>query len=142
MKSLGLVLTICFYINIATAGAQEVTYEAMAGNWEYKSPRKKDKTTYNFALERNFVCTTERKEKELVTKGDFLIEKKNENDRLKLNSIAEATKTQTAYYFVKFMGPDTLKAQMVSDKQTAWSDENRRNTMVFIRKKDKPKEKE
>ncbi len=142
MKTLSCVLIVCFYFNFATAGAQEVSYKSLAGKWEYSSPNKKNNLTYDLGLDKNYICTTEHKEKEIVVKGNYQIDKINNIDRLNLNTTAEGVQTKTiaSYYFIKFLGPDSLKVQMVSDKQDHWRDENRRNTMTFIRKKEKLKE--
>lgn len=143
MKTLIYVLFICICSNLATVSAQEVTYGALEGKWEYDSPKKKNKVLYNFDREKNFTSTTERKEKELVVKGSYQIDKKNEIDRLRLSILSEDSQAKTIInnYFIKFLGADSLKVQMVTDKQENWRPENRRNTMVFIRQKEKPKDK-
>lgn len=140
MKFLSFILVICLYFS--NTNAQEVNYKSLAGKWEYESPKKKTKVAYDFALDKNYTSTTEHKEKEVVTKGLYLIDKINGIDRLKLSSpSAEAqSKTIINNYFIKFLHADTLKVQMVTDKQEEWRSENRRNTMIFIRKKEKSKE--
>ncbi len=142
MKSLGFVLTICFYFNLATADAQQISYETLAGNWEYASPIRKDKITYNLGLDKKFLGKTERNEKEIIAKGDYQIEKKGALDRLRLNLLVEGTKTHVNYYFVKFISADSLKVQPVNAKEAKWKEETQKNTMTFTRIKDKPKEKD
>jgi hypothetical protein len=139
MKFSGFVLTICFYLFLSPASAQEITYEKLFGNWEYKSPKGKSTLTYDLTLEKKFVCLTEHKAAELKTEGSFTLDKKGGNDRLVLNTNVEGlkTKTHTSYHFIKFMGPDTLKVQQVNDRQEQWRSETRKNTMLFVRKKEK-----
>ncbi|TCC87048.1 hypothetical protein EZ428_22890 [Pedobacter frigiditerrae] len=140
MKFLSIMLVICLYWS--NTKAQGVNYQSLAGKWEYDSPKKKNKVLYDFALDKNFTSTTEHKEKELVVKGTYQIDKINEIDRLKLSTLSAETQSKTIInnYFVKFLNIDTLKVQMVTDKQENWRPENRRNTMIFTRKKEKPKE--
>lgn len=141
MKYLGMLSFIVFYLSLSTVQAQEVTYDRIFGNWEYQSPKGKSKLSYDFTLEKKFVCIAEHKQTETKTEGDFSLDKKGENDRLILNTSVEGLKTKTHinYYFIRFSGPDTIKLQMVSDNQEEWRGENRKNTMTFIRKKEKPK---
>ena len=140
MKILSFILVICLYFS--NTKAQEITYQSLAGKWEYDSPKKKNKVLYDFALDKNFTSTTEHKEKELVVKGLYQLEKINQIDRLKLSMLSETTQSKTIInnYFIKFLNIDTLKVQMVTEKQLEWRSENRRNTMIFIRKKEKTKE--
>jgi uncharacterized protein (TIGR03066 family) len=133
---------ICICFNLATTSAQEVNINNVAGKWEYESPKKKSKVLYNFALDNIFTSNTERNEKEIVVKGTYEVDKKNELNRLKLNIPSETDQTKTIIniYFIKFLGTDTLKAQLTTDKAEKWLTENRKNTMTLIRKKDKAKE--
>ncbi|RZK36721.1 MAG: hypothetical protein EOO90_26805 [Pedobacter sp.] len=137
--SIILILSMCF----SNAKTQEVNDKSLAGKWEYESPKKKTKVSYHFALDKNFTSTTEHKEKEVVTKGLYQIDKIGDIDRLKLSTPSAESQSKTIIntYFIKFLSADTLKVQMVTDKQDAWRSENRRNTMLFIRKKEKAKEK-
>ena len=136
------ILTTVFFLNLAIAGAQEININTLAGKWEYESPKKKSKVLYNFGLDNNFISTTERNEKEITIKGSYEFDKKNELDRLKLNipSETDPTKTIINIYFIKLIGTDTLKAQLVTNKDDRWYHQNRKNTMTLIRKKEKPKE--
>jgi hypothetical protein len=140
MKILSFMLVICLYCS--NTKAQEVNYKSLAGKWEYESPKKKTKTLYDFSLDKNFTSTTEHKEKELVIKGLYQIDKVNEIDRLRLSTLSAESQSKTIInnYFIKFLSIDSLKVQMVTDKQEVWRTENRRNTMIFIRKKEKSKE--
>ncbi|WP_316772116.1 hypothetical protein [Pedobacter frigiditerrae] len=140
MKILSFILVICLYFS--NTKAQEITYKSLAGKWEYESPKKKTKVLYEFAIDKSFTSTTEHKEKELVLKGTYQIDKINEIDRLKLSTLSAETQSKTIInsYFIKFMNTDSLKVQIVTDKQEVWRSENRRNTMIFVRKKEKPKE--
>lgn len=142
MKTLFFASAICICFNLTTSFAQEVNIASLAGKWEYESPKKKSKVLYEFGLDNNFTSTTERKEKEIIVKGTYEIDKKNEIDRLKLSTFSEDSQTKTiiSAYFIKFLSTDTLKVQMVTDKEEKWRPENRRNTMTFIRKKEKLKE--
>lgn len=135
-------MAICICFNLATSFAQEVNINTLAGKWEYESPKKKSKVLYNFGLDNNFSSTTERSEKEIVVKGSYEFDKKNEIDRLKLSIPSETDQTKTIIntYFIKFSGLDTLKAQLVTNKDEHWRPENRKTTMTLIRKKEKPKE--
>lgn len=142
MRVFIITIVICICFNLATTSAQEVNINNVAGKWEYESPKKKSKVLYNFALDNNFTSTTERNEKEIVVKGTYEVDKKNELNRLKLNIPSETDQTKTIIniYFIKFLGTDTLKAQLTTDKAEKWLSENRKNTMTLIRKKDKAKE--
>lgn len=84
----------------------------------------------------------ERKGNESITEGTYEFDKKGDLDRLKLTPINKEnnTHTLTIYHLIKPAGADTIKLQMVNDKQTTWFRETRRNTMIFVRKKEKPKE--
>ncbi|RZJ19750.1 MAG: hypothetical protein EON51_16750 [Acinetobacter sp.] len=138
---MSIILFLC--ISFFNANAQEVNDKSLAGKWEYESPKKKTKVSYDFAVDKNFTSTTEHKEKELVTKGLYQIDKVGDIDRLKLSTPSAESQSKTIIntYFIKFLSIDTLKVQTVTDKQDAWRSENRRNTMVFVRKKEKGKEK-
>lgn len=142
MRVFIITIVICICFNLATTSAQELNINNVAGKWEYESPKKKSKVLYNFALDNNFTSTTERNEKEIVVKGTYEVDKKNELNRLKLNIPSETDQTKTIIniYFIKFLGTDTLKAQLTTDKAEKWLSENRKNTMTLIRKKDKAKE--
>ena len=142
MKVFIFTTVICIYFNLATVSAQEVNINTVAGKWEYESPKKKSKVLYNFELDNNFTSTTERNEKEIVVKGSYEFDKKNDLDRIKLSLPSETDQTTTIIniYFIKFLGTDTLKAQLTTNKAEKWHTENRKNTMTLIRKKDKPKE--
>ena len=142
MKSIIFTAAICICFNLTTSSAQEVNITALAGKWEYESPKKKSKVLYDFALDNNFIATTERKEKEVIVKGTYQIDKKNELDRLKLSTPSESSQTITVLnvYLIKFSSIDTLKLQVVSEKEDKWHPENRKNTMTLIRKKEKLKE--
>lgn len=142
MKVFIFTTVICICFSLAAANAQQVNINSVAGKWEYESPKKKSKVLYDFGLDNNFTSTTERNEKEIVVKGSYELDKKNELDRLKLNIPSEADQTKTIInvYFIKFLGTDTLKAQLTTNKAEKWHAENRKNTMTLIRKKEKPKE--
>ena len=140
MKFLSITLVICLYFS--STKAQEVNYKSVKGLWEYESPKGKNKLTYKFDEEKKFTCLTEHKESEVQTEGLYEFDKKGELDRLKLTTAdkANSTRSQILYHFIKFTGPDTLKIQKVNDKQTEWLPERRKNTMIFVRKKEKTKE--
>ncbi|MDQ8054612.1 MAG: hypothetical protein REI78_16400 [Pedobacter sp.] len=142
MKPLSLLSIVCCCLLLTTVKAQEINYNSIFGQWTYKSPKGKDKISYDFTPEKKFVAITEHKELELKSAGDFTLDKKGDIDRLVLNIHDEGvkTKTQLSYYFIKFSGTDTLKVQSVSDRQDHWRPETRKNTMVFVRKKEKEKE--
>ncbi|TKC05601.1 hypothetical protein FA048_17940 [Pedobacter polaris] len=140
MKFLSMILVICLYFS--NTKAQEVNYQSIKGSWEYKSPKGKTKLTYKFDVDNKFTSLTEHKEKELQAEGMYEFDKKDDLDRLKLTLTdkANSNQSQILYHFIKFAGADTLKIQSVNDKQTKWLPERRRNTMIFVRKKEKPKE--
>jgi hypothetical protein len=126
---------------LTTANAQEVNYGLIMGTWEYKSPKGKSKLSYKFDVDKKFISLLERNETELKTQGSYELDKKGDLDRLKLTptEAGNSKHSQIIYHLIKAIGPDTVKLQLVNDKQTIWSGENRRNTMVFVRKKEKPK---
>lgn len=142
MRTFIFTIAICICFNLASSSAQEVNTTTLAGKWEYESPKKKSKALYNFELDQNVTSTTERNEKEIVRKGHYEFDKKNNLDRLKLSipSEGDQTKTIVNIYFIKFFGADTLKAQLTTNKAKKWHPENRKNTMTLIRKRDKLKE--
>lgn len=141
MRSIALITTFCFCFIAATAGAQKVNFDNLFGKWEYKSPKGRDQLTYEFTLDKRFIRTTTHRTTELKTEGDFSLDQKGEADRLILtvNDKDIKTRTQLTYYFIKLSGPDTLKLQMVSDRQDHWRPETKRNTMILVRKKEKEK---
>ncbi|MFI5450670.1 hypothetical protein ACHMWN_00800 [Pedobacter sp. UC225_61] len=140
MKSFSTLLLIFLYFSIANA--QEINYKSIKGTWEYESPKKKNKLNYKFDVENKFTSILERKGNEVQADGSYEIYKTGDLDQLKLitSDKANGVRTVILYHFIKFLGPDTLKIQHVNDKQTNWSKETRRNTMTFIRKKEKVKE--
>ena len=140
MKSFSTLLLIFLYFSIANA--QEINYQSRKGTWEYESPKKKSKLSYKFDVDNKFTSITERKGNEAQVDGSYEIYKTGNLDQLKLTSTNKENSASTLilYHFIKFLGPDTLKIQHVNDKQTNWSRETRRNTMTFIRKKEKVKE--
>lgn len=140
MKFFSTLLLICLYFS--TANAQEVNYQSIKGTWEYKSPKGKSNLSYKFDADNKFTSITERKESEVQVDGTYEIDKIGDLDRLKLTSIDKENSARTLilYHFIKFVGADTLRIQHRNDKQTAWSRETRRNTMTFVRKKEKVKE--
>lgn len=142
MKSFIITTAICICFNLGISSAQELNIANLAGKWAYESPKKKSKILYDFGLDNNFTTTTERHEKEIIVKGSYELDKKNKLDRLKMSMLSEssAAKTIINIYLVKFLGADTLKAQLVTSKDEKWHSENRKNTMTLIRKKEKPKE--
>jgi len=140
MKSFSTLLLIFLYFSIANA--QEINYQSIKGTWEYESPKKKSKLSYKFDVDNKFTSITERKGNEVQVDGSYEIYKTGNLDQLKLTSTNKENSASTLilYHFIKFLGPDTLKIQHANDKQTNWSRETRRNTMTFIRKKEKVKE--
>jgi hypothetical protein len=140
MKFFAILFTI--FLSVSYARAQEINYKSIMGTWQYKSPNGKNKLSYKFDVEKKFVSTLERNENETITEGMFEFDKKGEFDRLILTfpDKENSVRTLMTYHFIKFIGADTIKLQHVNVKQAEWYKENRRNTMVFVRKKDKPKE--
>ncbi|MBB2147130.1 hypothetical protein GM921_16620 [Pedobacter sp. LMG 31464] len=140
MKFFSTLLLVSLYFS--TANAQEISYQSVKGTWEYESPKKKSKLSYKFDVDNKFKSITERKGNEIQVDGTYEIYKNGNLDQLKLTSADKenSARTQILYHFIKFIGPDTLKMQRVNDKQTNWSRETRRNTMTFVRKKEKVKE--
>lgn len=130
------------FFGMQTAKAQQINYESIAGVWDYSSANKKSKTSYEFTLEKTFKNIMERGEKEIKTEGDFKLDKKGEIDRLVLTSKIGETGPQvpTSYYFIRFSGKDTLIVQLANDRQSSWQPITRKNTMTFLRKKEKAKE--
>jgi hypothetical protein len=121
-----------------------VSFDTLFGKWEYESPSKNIKLTYDFTLEKKFVSLAEHKEKEIKTAGDFKLDKKGGIDRLVLTTKSGTATPQphTTYHFLKFSGPDTLKIQLANNRLSYWQPETTLNTLKFIRKKEKAKEKE
>jgi len=140
MKFLSIALVMCLYFS--STKSQEVNYQSMMGSWTYKSPKGKTTLSYKFDVDNKFTSITEYDEKEVQVEGMYELDKKGDLDRLKLTLVdkADGTRTHILYHFIKFAGPDTLKIQIVNDKQTKWLTERRKNTMVFVRKKAKTKE--
>ncbi|MFD0939494.1 hypothetical protein [Pedobacter boryungensis] len=140
MKFLSMLIIICLYFSLANA--QVINYKSIKGTWEYESPKKKNKLTYKFDVDNKFISILERKGNELQTDGSYEIYKTGDLDQLKLTTPDKGSGVRTLilYYFIKPLGPDTIKIQHVNDKQTNWLRETRKNTMTFIRKKEKVKE--
>lgn len=124
------------------ASAQELNQDSILGTWQYKSPKGKNKLTYKFDLEKKFLSTMERNENETITEGTFEFDKINDLDRLILtfDDKTNSTRSLITYHLIKPIGADTIKLQSVNDKQTSWARETKRNTMIFVRKKEKAKE--
>ena len=140
MKSLTVILLIC--LSFFKTAAQELNSQFIKGTWVYKSANGKSKLSYKFDVDNKFTNTTERNEKEEQTIGTYELNKRGDIDRLKLISTSkeDGTRTNVLYHFIKFSGPDTLKLQQVNDRQTNWLKETKKNTRIFIRKTEKPKE--
>jgi len=140
MKSLTVILFIS--LSFFKTAAQEVNSQFIKGIWEYKSANGKSKLSYKFDVDNKFTNTNERSEKEEQTIGSYELDKKGDIDRLKLiaTSKEDGTRTNILYHFIEFSGPDTLKLQLVNDRQTNWLKETKKNTKIFIRKTEKPKE--
>lgn len=139
MKFLALLFIICIY-SFAT-NAQETNLDSIKATWNYESPKAKTKLSYKFDVDNKFTSITERKETEIIVDGSYEFDKIGDLDRLILKTASkeDGTRTHTLYHFIKFSGPDTLKLQLVNDKQMTWLKESKRNTMVFVRKTEKPK---
>ena len=131
MKFLSLLFVIC--LSLLDTNAQEINYETIKGTWEYKSPKAKTKLTYKFDLENKFTGITERKGDEIQINGSYEFDKKDNLDRLILNTIdrENGTRTQILYRLIKSLRPDTLKIQQVNEKQAKWLPETKRNTMTL-----------
>lgn len=144
MKFLSFTITVCFVLTLATASAQEISADSFLGKWDYKSPKGKMTCTYQFLLEKGFMFTTEHKGVETKINGVYDTDKKGEIDRLIVttNTEGDKTRSQIQYYFIKFTNPDTVKLQIVTDKQEKWRPETKKNTLVLIKKKEKPKKDE
>jgi hypothetical protein len=139
MKFLGLLTIICIYA--IGANAQEINLDSIRGTWNYESPKAKTKLSYKFDFENKFTSITERKETETQINGAYAFDKVSDLNRLIITSSSkeDGTRTHTLYYFIKFIGTDTLKLQPVNDKEINWLRETKKNTMVFVRKKEKVK---
>jgi hypothetical protein len=143
MKFTCILLAIYLYTS-SIANAQELNYDLIKGTWEYKSPEGKTKLSYKFDVDKKFNGTIEHDETELKTEGLYEFDKKGDLDRLKLTTAdpGNSTRTQITYHLIKIISADTIKVQNATDKQTTWSSETSKNTMVFIRKKEKEKPKD
>lgn len=143
MKFLGLLFSTCFILVTNYSVAQEISDDSFIGIWEYKSPKGKVKQVYQFLPDKVFSVTTEHGETETKVDGFYDTDKKGEFSRLKLNTTPAGDKTisHLKYYFIKFLGTDTVKLQLVTDRQERWRSENKKNTVLFIRQKEKPKKK-
>jgi hypothetical protein len=139
MKFLGILSIICIYT--IGANAQEINLDSIRGTWNYESPKAKTKLSYKFDFENRFTSVTERKETETQINGAYAFDKVSDLNRLILTSASkeDGTRTHTLYYFIKFIGTDSLKLQPVNDKEINWLKETKKNTMVFVRKKEKLK---
>ena len=139
MKFLGLLTIICIYA--IGANAQEINLDSIRGTWNYESPKVKTKSSFKFDFENKFTSITERKETETQINGAYAFDKVSDLNRLIItnSSKEDGTRTHTLYYFIKFIGTDTLKLQPVNDKETNWLNETKKNTMIFVRKKEKVK---
>lgn len=139
MKLLALLFITCIYS--FETNAQEINLDSIKATWNYESPKAKTKLSYKFDLDNKFTSITERKETEIKVEGSYEFDKIGDLDRLILKTASkeDGTRTHTIYHFMKFSGPDTLKLQPVNDKQTSWLKETKRNTMIFVRKKEKDK---
>lgn len=139
MKFLGtlFIICICSYLS----NAQVISLDSIKGTWNYESPKAKTKLTYKFDLDNKFTSIAERKETETQVNGAYQFDKIGDLDRLILitTSKEDATRTHTLYHFFKFLGSDTIQLQPVNIKQTTWLKETKKNTMVFVRKTEKPK---
>lgn len=139
MKFLSTIIAV--FLCFSYAKAQEINYQSIKGTWDYKSPKAKTTLSYKFDIDNKFTSITERKETEIKIDGNYQFDKIGDLDRLILTTAnkEDGTKTQMLYHFIKFIATDTIKIQQINDKQTVWLQENKRNTMIFIRKKEKPK---
>ena len=139
MKCLGLLFIIC--ICSYTSNAQKTSLDSIKGTWNYESPKAKTKLSYKFDIDNKFTSITERKETETQVDGSYEFDKVADLDRLILTTTSkeDATRTHILYHLFKFTSPDTIKLQSVNDKQTSWIKETKKNTMVFVRKTEKPK---
>lgn len=139
MKILAILFILC--VNAVSLNAQNTNSEVIKGSWQYKSPRGKTKLTYKFDLENKFTSTVEHNETETLTLGTYEFDKIAGMDRLILSSTnkEDGTRTDMVYHLIKFTAPDTIKLQKVNPKQNTWLKETKKNTMVFVRKTEKPK---